>query len=138
MLKDLLDALGKVKSRPLLNVFAALAISTFAPSGGPIRDPFSGTSFLLPVLVFGASVLIISWVHFVNFLNSRLSDHDLFSWGPYLGGTALAFCLCVSFWYVSNVTAPINLALLGSVEFVRLFALYLFAIETIGIKRYGH
>jgi len=136
--KDLLDALGKVKSRPLLNVFAALAISTFAPGGGPVRDPFAVTSLLLPILVFGASVLVISWVRFVNFLNSRLADHDLFSWGPYLGGTALAFCLCVSFWYVSNVPDPINLTLLGSVGFVRMFALYLFAIETIGIKRYGH
>ncbi len=36
-----MDALGKVKSRPLLNVFLALAFSTFMEGGGPLKDPFS-------------------------------------------------------------------------------------------------
>ncbi|NTZ96899.1 hypothetical protein FCH79_16580 [Pseudomonas koreensis] len=135
MFKELLEALGRVKSRPLLSVFAALAFSTVVEGGGPIKDPFSVTSLLLPFFLMVSSMLIVSWVLCVNSLNSRLADHDLFSWGPYLGGTILAFCLCVAFWYVSNVPDPINLKLLGSVEFVRMFALYLFAVETINIKR---
>lgn len=48
MFKELLDALGKIKSRPLLNVFSALAFSTFMEGGGPLKDPFSATSLLLP------------------------------------------------------------------------------------------
>lgn len=135
MFKDLLDALGRIKSRPLLNVFAALALSTFIDGGGPIKEPFSVTSLLLPFFLFFASVMVVSWVHCVINLNSRLADHDSFSWGPYLGGVVLTFCLCVVFWYVSNVPDPINLKLFGSVEFVRMFALYLFAVETMNIKR---
>ena len=135
MFKELLDALGKVKSRPLLNVFSALAFSTFMEGGGPLKDPFSVTSLLLPFFLMIASVLVLSWVLCVNYLNSHLADHDHFSWGPYLGGVILAFCLCVIFWYVSSFSDPINLKILGSVEFIRMFALYLFAIETINIKR---
>lgn len=48
MLKELLDALGKIKFRPLLNVFSALAFSTFMGGGGPVKDPFSVKSLLLP------------------------------------------------------------------------------------------
>jgi hypothetical protein len=133
--KDILDALGKIKSRPLLVVFAALAISTFTPGGGPINYPFSAMSLMLPILVMGTYVIIISWVLFVHLLNSKLSDYDLASWGPILGGSLLSFCLCVTLWYVSNVPDPISIKLLGTAGFIRLFALYLFAIETINIKR---
>ncbi|TVT83973.1 hypothetical protein [Pseudomonas sp. H3(2019)] len=135
MLKEFFDALGRVKSRPLLVVFTALAVLTFTPGAGPIRDPFSVASFALPFFVFAADVAVGSWVLFVRKLNSRLADHDHASWGPVLGGTALAFCLCVSFWYVSNFPDPFNLKLFGNVVFVRMLALYLFAIETININR---
>ncbi|QVW21929.1 hypothetical protein KJF94_18805 [Pseudomonas hormoni] len=135
VIKDLLDALGKIKSRHLLIVFAALSISTFAPGGGPIANPFSAISFMLPFLVIAAYVIVISWVLFVHQLNSGLADHDLASWGPVIGGTLLAFCLSVTFWYVSNVPDPINVKLLGTSGFTRMFALYLFAIETININR---
>lgn len=135
MFKELMDALGKVKSRPLLNVFLTLAFSTFMEGGGPLKDPFSVASLLLPVFLMIASVLVLSWVLCVNYLNSRLADHDHFSWGPYLGGVVLAFCLCVAFWYVSTFPDPFNLKMLGNVEFIRMFTLYLFAIETINIKR---
>ena len=100
MFKELLDALGKVKSRPLLNVFSALAFSTFMEGGGPLKDPFSVTSLLLPFFLMIASVLVLSWVLCVNYLNSHLADHDHFSWGPYLGerywrsACALTFGTC--------------------------------------------
>lgn len=135
MFKEILDVLGKLKSRPLLNIFSALAFSTFMDGGGPVKDPFSVTSLLLPIFLMISSVLVLSWVFCVDYLNSHLASHDHFSWGPYLGGTVLAFCLCVFFWYVSSFSDPINLKMLGSVEFIRMFALYLFAVETINIKR---
>lgn len=135
MLKDILDALAKVKSRPLLVVFTALAMSTFLTGGGPVKDPFSAETFALPILVLIADVMVIAWVLFVRNLNSRLSEHDHANWGPVLGGTVLAFCISVTFWYVSNFPDPITLKLLGNLGFIRLFALYLFSIETINITR---
>lgn len=135
MIKDFLDALGKVKSRPLLIVFAALAISTFEPGGGPIKDPFSADTLALPFFVMFAYVAIVSWIIFVHGLNSRLADHDLANWGAILGGSTLAFCLCVTFWYVSEVPEPMTLKLLGTAGFIRIFFLYLFSIETINIER---
>lgn len=59
MVKDFLDALGKVKSRPLLIVFAALAISTFAPEGGPLKTPLSAGSLALPFFVMFSYVAIV-------------------------------------------------------------------------------
>lgn len=47
MLKDFLDALRKNKSRPLLVVSTALAMSTFGP-GGVDQGPFSAESLALP------------------------------------------------------------------------------------------
>lgn len=135
MLKDFLDALGKIKSRPLLIVFAVLAMSTFDPSGGPIKDPFSASSLFLPFLTAFSFVLVVSWSMLIRRLNSSLSDYDSANWGVLLGGTILAFCLCVTFWYVSNNSDAINLKLLGNEGFIRLFALYLFGIETINIQR---
>lgn len=135
MIKDFLDALGKVKSRPLLIVFAALAISTFAPEGGPLENPFSAGSLALPFFVMFSYVAIVYWVLFVRGLNSRLTDHDLANWGPILGGSVLSFCLCVTFWYVSHVPDPMSFKLLGSEGFVRIFFLFLFSVETINIER---
>ncbi|TNF78760.1 hypothetical protein FGE05_27960 [Pseudomonas sp. ICMP22404] len=136
MFKDILEALGKVKSRSLTIVFLALALSTFLEEGGTIAHPFSASSLILPILVVVASVVVIAWVQFINRLNSYLADHDHASWGPITGGGILAFCLSVTFWYVSSVPDPINLKLLGTPNFIRMFALYLFAIETINIDRY--
>lgn len=136
MLKDFLDALGKIKSRSLLVVFAALALSTFMPEGGPLKNPFSVGSLTLFFFVIFAEIMVICWMSVVHHLNSRLADHDLASWGPYLGGTVLAFCLCVTFWHVSSTPDPVNLKLLGTEGFIRVFALYLLAIETINIKRH--
>lgn len=135
MVKDFLDALGKVKSRPLLIVFAALAMSTFAPDGGPLKNPFSASAIVLPFLVMLSYVLIISWVLFINGLNSRLADNDLASWGPMIGGSFLSFCLCVILWYVSHVPDPMSLKLLGTEGFIRIFFLFLFSVETINIGR---
>ncbi|MFJ3119595.1 hypothetical protein ACIPI6_23975 [Pseudomonas protegens] len=135
MFKDILEVFGKVKSRPLLVVFGALAMSTFLAGGGPIVDPFSAESFALPVFVFFADVMVIAWILFVQNINGRLSENDHANWGRVLGGTILAFCLCVTFWYVSNFPDPISLKLFGSSGFIRLFMLYLFAIETINIDR---
>lgn len=133
MVKDILDALGKVKSRPLLIVFGALAMSTFAPEGGPLKNPFSAGSLALPILVMFSYVAIVSWVLFVQSLNSRLADYDLASWGPFLGGSALSFCLCITLWYVSHVPDPMSFKLLGSEGFVRVFFIFLFSVETINI-----
>lgn len=135
MVKDFLDALGKVKSRPLLIVFAALAMSTFASGGGPLKNPFSAGSLALPFLVIFSHVAIVSWVMFVHGLNSRLADHDLANWGVVLGGSVLSFCLCITLWYLSHVPDPVNFSLLGSDGFVRVFFLFLFSVETINIKR---
>ncbi|MHC8379224.1 hypothetical protein ACYZT3_25480 [Pseudomonas sp. MDT1-16] len=135
MFKEILDALGKIGSRSLTSVFIALAISTFAENGGPIADPFSKISLVLPFLVFFSSLLLVCWVDLIHRFNSRLADHDQASWGPLLGGSLLAFCLTVTFWYVSNVPEPLSLKLFGMPNFIRLFALYLFAIETINIGR---
>lgn len=137
MFKEILDALGKIRSRSLTIVFIALAISTFAENGGPIANPFSMISMVLPFLVFFASLLLICWVDLIHRFNSRLADHDQASWGPMLGGSLLAFCLSVTFWYVSNVPEPLSLKLFGTPNFIRLFALYLFAIETINIGRFS-
>ncbi len=135
MVKDFLEALGKVKSRPLLIVFAALAMSTFAPGGGPLKNPFSASSIVLPFLVMFSDVAIISWVLFVRRLNSRLADNDLANWGPILGGSLLSFCLCVILWYMSHVPDPMSFKLLGAEGFVRIFFLFLFSVETININR---
>lgn len=135
MVKDFLDAMGKVKSRPLLIVFAALAISTFTPGGGPLKDPFSAASLALPFFVFFSYIAIVSWVLFVSFLNGRLEDHDLANWGVILGGSVLSFCLCITLWYLSHVSDPISFKVLGSEGFVRVFFLFLFSVETINVGR---
>ncbi|WP_339430493.1 hypothetical protein [Pseudomonas sp. EA_65y_Pfl2_P78] len=135
MFKDILDALGKIKSRSLTVVFSALALSTFFEEGGAIAHPFSVSSLMLPLLVMAATVFLLAWVRLINRLNSYLADHDQASWGPLFGGGILAFCLAVTFWYVSSVPDPLNLKLLGAPSFIRMFALYLIAIETINIER---
>jgi uncharacterized BrkB/YihY/UPF0761 family membrane protein len=135
MVKDFLDAVGKVKSRPLLIVFAALTISTFTPGGGPLKDPFSAASLALPFFVFFSYVAIVFWVLFVRVLNGRLADHDLANWGTILGGSVLSFCLCITLWYLSHVPDPMSFKILGSEGFVRVFFLFLFSVETINVKR---
>jgi drug/metabolite transporter (DMT)-like permease len=135
MVKDFLDALGKVKSRPLLIVFAALAISTFVPGGGPLTNPLSVGSIALPFFVFFSYVANVCWVMFVHGLNSRLADHDLANWGVILGGSVLSFCLCVTLWYLSHTPDPMNFGLLDTEGFVRVFFLFMFSVETINIKR---
>ncbi len=137
MLKDVLDWFSKVKTQPLLIVFLAIAISTFIPSPGPLENPFSMVSLVIPVFIGVAHLLVIVWVRFVNSLNMKLAEHDLGSWSMLFGGSGLAFCLCVVCWYVSHHPEPIALKILGEANFLRLFTLFLLSAETIKLPRYA-
>lgn len=135
MLKDFLDTIAKIKSRPLLIVFSAIALTTFAPSGGPSTNPFTYESLAIPIVILLSDIAILYWVSFIRRLNSGLSEYDSASFGPFIGGSILAFCFCITFWYVANSPNPFSIKLLGSADFIRTFSLYLLAIETINIKR---
>jgi hypothetical protein len=135
MLKEILGVVEKTNTRPLLIVFVALALSTFDKKGGPLADPMSWKSLVLPVLVFISYTLVWMWIEFVHRLNDRLADNDIASWGPLVGCSVLAFCIVLTFWYLANHPDHISFSLLGDPGFVRLAALYLLAAETIKIER---
>lgn len=136
MLKDVLDWFFRAEIRPLLAVFLGITLTTYFPFPGPLDNPFSLVSATLPVLITVAHLLLGFWIEFVTGLNSKLSDLDRGDWGVLIGGSGLAFCLCVACWYVAHTPDPLSLKILVNADFIRLFTLYLLSMETLKIPRY--
>lgn len=135
MLTEILGVVEKTPPRPLLIVFIALAISTFNRDGGLLANPFSAHALAIPILVSLAYAFVWGWVALVHRLNSSLADNDIASWGPLIGCSVLAFGILVTFKYLSTHPIGLSFALLAEKNFVRVCALFLFAFETIKIKR---
>lgn len=136
LLKDVLDWFFRAEIRPLLTVFLGITLTTFIPGPGPLNDPFSLISATIPLLIATAHLLVGFWIQFVRGLNYRLTDLDRGDWSMLIGGSGLAFCLCVAAWYVSNTPDPLSFNILADVDFIRLFTLYLLSMETIKVPRY--
>lgn len=137
MFKEVMEWFLKIRSRPLLVVLMAVSISTVLLPINPLDDPFTLNSLLIPTFVLMAHIIVICWIAFIARLNSALSAHDSGDWGILIGGSGLAFCLCVTFWYAAHNADPLRLELLGQADFLRLITLYLLSVETINVPRYS-
>lgn len=137
MFKEIMEWFLKIRSRPLLVVFMAVSISTMVLPINPLDDPFTLNSFLIPTFVLVAHIIVTCWIAFIARLNSALSAYDSGDWGILIGGSGLAFCLSVIFWYAANNANPLRFELLGQADFLWLITLYLLSVETINVPRYS-
>jgi uncharacterized membrane protein YbhN (UPF0104 family) len=135
-MKDVLDWIGKINSRSLLIVFVALTLLTVFPEASPLAAPFSVAGFAVPAAMMMAYFIVISWLILIGRLNLRLPGGDLANMGVLIGGSGLAYCLCILFWYISHTPDPLNVKVLGDVGFVHLFTLYLLSVVTMQVPRY--
>ncbi|MCY1433688.1 hypothetical protein D3C76_878910 [compost metagenome] len=131
MFKEVIEAQTKISTRRWLSIVGALAISTYIPGGGPLKDPFSASALVLPLLVLFVAVLFECWRLIIIRINLMCRDDGSSGWGIGVGVSILTWCLCVTAWHVANVPDPFTIKLLGSEGYIRTFAVYLFAIEAI-------
>ncbi|WP_157632235.1 hypothetical protein [Variovorax sp. CF313] len=135
-LKEFLEVLNNVSTRPLLITFCALSMTTWF-SNDALRTPtISWDLLFLPILVFSAYVFVWGWMYLVLTLNSRLADNDLFSWGPVIGCTLLALCIRIAFSHLSSHPQGLTFALLGEPNFIHFCTLFLLAAQTLKIRRH--
>jgi len=135
MLKELLGVVEKTNTRPLLVTFFALSMATASSNDTLLTNPFSWQLILLPFAVFLAYGLVWGWVYLIHSMNSTLADNGVASWGPMIGSTILAFCLLVTFSYLSSHPQGLMFSLLGESGFIQVCSLFLLAAETIKIHR---
>ncbi|KYC14112.1 MULTISPECIES: hypothetical protein [unclassified Pseudomonas] len=135
-MKDVLDWFTKINSRSLLIVFVALTLLTAFPEFSPLDDPFSIAALSIPSAMLMSYLLVIGWLITIGRFNLSLPEGDYANMGVFIGGSGLAYCLCILFWYVSSTPDPLNVKILGDVGFVRLFTLYLLSVVTMQVPRY--
>ncbi|MGE8113854.1 hypothetical protein [Pseudomonas sp. NPDC086566] len=135
-MKDVLDWFAKINSRSLLIVFLALTLLTVFPEYSPLDDPFSIAALSVPGAMLMSYPLVVGWLIIIGRLNLSLSEGDHANMGIFIGGSGLAYCLCILGWYISNTPDPLNVKVLGDVGFVRLFTLYLLSVVTMQVPRY--
>lgn len=136
MLAEILGAVEKTNTRPLLIAFVALSGMSLAGSE-LFHDPISwGFLLLLPVAVAVADVLVFLWGDGVTRLNAGLRENDIASWGPFIGCAVLALCLQITFRYLATHPEGLTFSLVAEPGFIYLCSLYLLALETLKIKRW--
>ncbi|MDZ5738081.1 hypothetical protein [Pseudomonas asiatica] len=135
-MKDILDWFSKVNSRSLLMVFGALTLLSVFPDSSPLADPFSVAALALPVAMGMSYLMVLSWVVFIGRLNLGLRDGDWANMGVLIGGSGLAYCLCILLWYVSHTPDLLDIKTLGAADFVRFVTLYLLSVVTMRVPRY--
>ena len=136
MLKEIFGVAEKANTRPLLIVFAALSLATLQEGAQLLKDPFQWSALMLPIAVFSAFGVVWGGFVVLHRLYAALPDNDIMSWGPVIGCSILAFCLLVSFQYLSTHPQGLSFELLSAPGFVRLLMLYLLAVETIKVRRH--
>lgn len=135
-MKDILGWFGKINSRSLLVVFVALTLLSVFPEASPLANPFSLVSLSVPIAIMMAHFFVVGWLIFIGRLNLGLPERDLANMGVFIGGSGLAYCFCILFWYISRTPDPLNVKILGDVGFVRFFTLYLLSVVTMQVPRY--
>ncbi|WP_412461747.1 hypothetical protein ACK2SD_07225 [Pseudomonas sp. SC11] len=135
-MKDILDWFSKVNSRSLLMAFGALTLLSIFPDSSPLADPFSVAALALPAAVGVSHLMVLFWIVFIGRLNLGLRDGDWANMGVLIGGSGLAYCLCILLWYVSHTPDPLDIKILGTADFVRFVTLYLLSVVTMRVPRY--
>jgi hypothetical protein len=136
-LKEALDILDKVNTRPLLTAFCGLSLSELLASWASFSDPLSwGRMLLLAWCVFFAFALVWVWIYLVMSMNSRLRSGDAVSWGPMLGSILLAGCVRIAFSYLSAHPQGLTFALVGEPNFIYFCTLFLLAAQTLKIRHH--
>lgn len=134
MIKEILGAIEKVNSGPLLVTFLGLSLASFCGIYRPFEGVISAQTLGLAALVFVAFLLLIGWVTLVVHLDVGLEDEDPVRPGALIGCILLAFSILITFFYLASHPQGLALSLLGEPGFVRLCTLYLLAIETMKIR----
>jgi hypothetical protein len=136
-LKEALDILDKVDTRPLLTAFGGLSLCEVLTSWASFSDPLSsGQMLLLGGCVVVAFALVWIWIKLVMDMNVKLREGDIVSWGPMLGAILLAGCVRIAFSYLSSHPQGLTFALLGEPNFIYFCTLFLLAAQTLKIRRY--
>jgi hypothetical protein len=136
VMKDILDWFSKINSRSLLMIFGALTLLSVFPDSSPLADPFSLAALVLPVAMGMSYLMVLSWIVFIGRLNLGLRDGDWANMGVLIGGSGLAYCLCILLWYVSKTPDPLDIKILDAADFVRFVTLYLLSVVTMRVPRY--
>lgn len=136
-LKEAIDILDKVNTRPLLTAFGGLSLSELLVNETAFPDALSWERMLLLAwCVFFAFALVWGWIYMVMQMNSNLKDNDIVSWGPMLGAILLAGCVRIAFSYLSVHPEGLTFALLGEPNFIYFCTLFLLAAQTLKIRRH--
>lgn len=135
MLTEVLGVVEKANTRPLLIAMTTLSLLVRATGGAILGDPFTWALVVILPLGVMAYVLVIGWIYMIQGMNARLPENDMASWGPIIGSSLLAFCLLLTFSYVSSHPEGLSLSLLGEPDFVYVCTVFLLATETAKIRR---
>jgi hypothetical protein len=135
MLSEIFSFLEKANTRTFLFIFLGLSIYTLYGDGDSIVDPLSINSLSLIIIIPFSFLLVALWVEMIDNFNVRLSESDMMSWGPVIGGTILAFCILTTLSYLSTTSTGLTFSLIAKKNFIRLCTLYLLGLDTISISR---
>jgi hypothetical protein len=136
MLKEILEVASKTGTRSLLPAFSGIALYTLSGDHELLSNPVSWYALIIPVLVLVSKLLFRLWVEAIRRITIYLSDdHQINNnVGPFLGSCVLTFCVLVTFSWLAPNHANLSAHVLVEPGFIRLCALYLFAIETVRLK----
>lgn len=134
MLSEIFSFLEKANTRIFLFIFLGLSMYTLYGDGDSIVDPLSINSLSLIIIIPFSFLLVALWVEMIDNFNVRLSENDMMSWGPVIGGIILAFSILTTLSYLSTSTG-ITFSLIAKKNFIRLCTLYLLGLDTISISR---
>ncbi|GHD81828.1 hypothetical protein ACFSQE_07595 [Vogesella fluminis] len=135
MLTEILGVLEKTNTRPLLIALSTLSFMVRSTDGAILADPFSWDLVALPILGLVAYATVFAWIYMIHRMNLRLSENDIASWGPIVGGSLLAFCLLVAASYFSKNPQGLSFTVLAQPNFIYFCTLTLLAAETTKIRR---
>lgn len=134
MLSEIFSFLEKANTRIFLFIFLGLSMYTLYGDGDSIVNPLSFNSLSLIIIIPFSFLLVALWVEMIDNLNIRLSENDMMSWGPVIGGIILAFSILTTLSYLST-SIGITFSLIAKKNFIRLCTLYLLGLDTISISR---
>lgn len=134
MLSEIFSFLEKANTRIFLFIFLGLSMYTLYGDGDSIIDPLSINSLSLIIIIPFSFLLVALWVEMIDNFNVRLSENDMMSWGPVIGGIILAFSILTTLSFLSTSTG-ITFSLIAKKNFIRLCTLYLLGLDTISISR---